>query len=226
VPHDGSHSRLTRLDVLLIATVALVAFAVGDFAGPRLTRSVAGPAEPAARFELREDLPRLRDAVATIERRQAKLRDRIAVEEVERTAEPGKAGGRTVTIGRLNRRASSLVGEQADARLALGEAEERARWEQASAASSRESVEMLGRGIASLVALALLSALVVLLRLLTELPIMLVWVVSGSALALAALLAADGLGLIAALALGAVVIILVVAQGAPHEQLRARRAAT
>ena len=208
-----SHSRLTRLDVLLIATVALAAFAVGSFFGPLLTREVMGPVDPLARYELQADVPSHREAVATIDRRQVKLRDRIAVEEVERTAEPSKSGVHADTIRRLEREADALVVEAGSARLALAVAEERARWEQSLAADARRREDMAARALMSVAALIAISLVVVALRTATRLPIMLAWVVVGSALALAALLAADGVGLAAALALGAVVVILVVAQG-------------
>ena len=224
VAPDVSHSRLTRLDVLLIATVALVAFAVGGFAGPRLARAVLGPVEPLALFELHEDVPSRREAVAALDRRQVKLRDRIAVEAVEAVADPSKSGVHATTIRRLERESAALVDEQGEARLALAEAEERSRWEQSEAAAARKREEMAAGALASLAALLVTSAAVVLLAHFARLPIMRAWVVVGGALALVALLAADRIGLVAALALAAVVVIIVVAQGAPHGQLRARRA--
>jgi hypothetical protein len=226
VTPEVSHSRLTRLDVLLIATVALVAFAIGGVAGPRLTREVLGPVEPLALFELQEDVPSRREAVAALDRRQVKLRDRIAVEQVAGAADPSKTGVHGTTIRRLEREAVALVDEQGEARLALAEAEERARWEQSEATGARKREDMLARAIASLAALLVTSAVAVLLAHFARLPIMGVWVVGGGALALVALLAADGIGLVAALALVAIVVIIVVAQGAPHGQLRARRATT
>jgi hypothetical protein len=212
--------------VLLIATVALAAFAVGSFLGPLLTREVMGPVDPLARYELRADIPIHREAVAAIDSRQVKLRDRIAVEEVERTAEPSESGVHAATIRRLEREADALVDEAGSARLALALAEERARWEHSLAADARTREDMAARALMSVAALITISLVVVALRTATKLPIMLAWVVVGSALALAALLAADGIGLAAALALGAVVVILVVAQRAPREQLRTGRAAS
>jgi hypothetical protein len=165
VAPEVSHSRLTRLDVLLIATVALVAFAVGGVAGPRLTRQALGPVEPLAHFELQEDVPSRREAVAALERRQVKLRDRIAVEEVGGAADPSKSGVHATTIRRLERAAVALVDDQGEARLALAEAEERARWEQSEATGAREREDMLARAVASLAALLVTSAIVMLLAL-------------------------------------------------------------
>jgi hypothetical protein len=223
---DESHSRLTRLDVLLIATVALAAFAVGSFAGPLVTREALGPVDPLAHYELREDVPSRREAVAALERRQLKLRDRVAVENVARAADPSKSGTHAVTIQRLEREADGLVEEVGEARLALAVAAERAQWNETLAADAREREDMAARALVSLAALIAISLVVVVLRALTRLPIMLAWVVAGSLVALLALLAADGVGLAAALALGAVVVILVVAQGGPREQLRTGRATT
>ena len=221
-----SHSRLTRLDVLLIATVALAAFAVGSFVGPLLTREAMGPVEPLARYELSEEVPSHRDATATLERRQVELRKRIAVEEVARTAEPSESRVHAATIGRLEREADVLVEEVGSAQLALAMVEERARWEQSLADDAREREDVAARALTSLAALVAISLVVVALRAVTRLPIMLAWVVVGSTLALVALLVADGVGLAAALALGAVVVILVVSQGAQREQLRTGRATT
>jgi hypothetical protein len=219
----ASHSRLTRLDVLLIATVALVAFAVGSYLGPLLTREVMGPVDPLARYELRADVPDHRDEVATIDRRQVELRKQIAVAEAERRADPSNSGVQTATIRRLEREADALVDEAGSARLTLAEAEERTRWEHALAADARTREVMAARALVAVAALIAISLIVVMMRAATKLPIMLAWVVVGSAVALAALLAVDGIGLAAALALCAVVVILVVAQGAPREQLRTGR---
>jgi hypothetical protein len=226
VAFDPSHSRLTRLDVLLIATVALAAFAVGGFVGPLVTRDVMGPPDPLARYELWADVPSHREEVATLERRQVELRDRIATEEVERTADPSRSDVHAVTIGRLERESGALVEEVGAARLALAVAEERARWNQSLATDARKREDMAARALTSLAALIATSLVVAALRAVTRLPIMLAWVVVGSALALIALLAADGVGLAAALALGAIVVILVVAQRGPREQLRTGRATT
>lgn len=221
-PH-ATPSPLTRLDVFLIVTAALVAFAVGGFWGPWLTRLVVGPGEPIAKFEASAGLPVHRDDVARIDRQLLKLRDRIAIEDVGRVAEPLTSARRTVTIQALQRRAALLVDTQAQARLRLGRAELRTQRMWASAARVRRLAEGLGVAAASFAVLLMVGLLVVGLRALTRVPIAVGWVVAGSALVLLAILVADAVGFVAALALAAVVVLLVVAQGTPREQLRSGR---
>ena len=73
---------MTRLDLLLAATIAVVAFALGTSLGPDVATAWKRSIAPSATYELRERVPTYREALATFDSRQAKVRNRIAEEHL------------------------------------------------------------------------------------------------------------------------------------------------
>ena len=199
---------MTRLDLLLVAMIGVAAFALGASLGPDVAEAWKTPFAPVATYELAERVPYFREALATLERRQAVLRDRIAKEHAAATVarlageSAAQIAARRRTLSTLYLANAAVTTRQGDARVELAQAERRARNEEAGDRDRRRWHDRLGR---ALVGFGVAGALIVLLPLLSRvagMPVAVEAVGVGSLIVLAALLLGDALSWVAAAALG------------------------
>lgn len=211
-------SRLTWLDLLLIGAIAVAAFGVSGLVGGRLATTWFGAAKPRALFDMHARVFEHRDAAATVERRQVRLRDRMAqaaMAELAPTAAP-RSGPTAAPVDPkvLAREAKAMVKHQEQARVALGNAELLAARRYAEAQRDRRLHEGVSRAAIAFPALLAIAAIVWLVGAIKHLPIAIAPVTAGAAILLTGLLLAGAAGLLAALALAVAILFLV---------LRARR---
>lgn len=198
---------MTRLDLILVVTIALVAFALGASLGPSVAASWKRPIAPVATYELRQRVPQHREVLATLERRRTMLRDRIAREHVAQLV-PGQDGqvakmtdARRRMLGILYAANADITSEQGAARVALAKAERRSKRDEARDRTQRRWEDRLGRAVVALGALGVQIAVLAIVSGAAGTPVTLGPVVIGSLIVLAALLLGEAFGWVAAIAL-------------------------
>ena len=198
---------MTRLDLLLVAMIGVAAFALGTSLGPDLANAWKAPFAPAAAYELGERVPYFREALATLDRRQAALRDRIAKEHAAASVarvvgEPTEQiEARRRTLSALSLASATVTRRQGQARVDLARAERRAHNDEARDRDRRRWDDRLG---GALVGFGVAGVLIVLLPLLSHvagMPVAVEAVAVGSLIVLAALLLGDAFSWVAAAAL-------------------------
>ena len=211
---------MTRLDLLLAATIAVVAFALGTSLGPDVATAWKRSIAPSATYELRERVPTYREALATFDSRQAKVRNRIAEEHLAILAAT-QAGApaaarreRRRTLRALYDANAALTSQQAEARVALAHAERRAGRQEERDRTRRRWDDKLGTTLVALVAAGLLVGALGILVVRVGTPAELTPVAAGAVALLAVLVVGDAFGWVAAAALVVLAGTIVIGRGA------------
>lgn len=218
-PSPRSH--LTLLDLTLIGTLSIVAFSVGnEFSDAISTRWRSTPPTRTA-FENANKLPASRDRLATVERRQDEVRARIAsahTSDIERAASPSEASTEAdypdtdQLLDALESEAANLATLQGEARLALERAERQTTRQEHNAIRLESWRQLAALSIISFPALGILLVILRGVAAAASTPLATRDVAQLSVLVLAALLVADTLGWLAAVAVAVVIVTVVVGE--------------